>query len=254
MSEPMDPLPPGLEALFEAERPGQHVAPERAERIWKELETAYRSLPPLPAPHAPKLPSSLPKASLAHALAAKQLWAIGAGLLGVGLAAGTVIGRKLTPPATITPPISRPEVKAPEPVVPPPVPAPVVAPVPRGERESPHHRPAPPARVEAPAEPSAPQVVPPRADSDLGAEQALLEIARTALERGKPADGLAALDRHLREFPRGRLAEEREALRVQALAAAGDRDGALKAAESFNRSYPQSLLGPAVREALRQTH
>jgi hypothetical protein len=87
-------------------------------------------------------------------------------------------------------------------------------------------------------------------DHELAAERALLEVARTALARGQPAEALAALAGHAKRFPKGRLAEERESLTVQALAAAGRPGEARERAERFRRRSPNSILLPAVESAL----
>lgn len=87
------------------------------------------------------------------------------------------------------------------------------------------------------------------ATSDLTAERSLLDVARTALGRGDFANALASVDAHQKRFPKGALAEEREALAVQALAGAGRRDEARLRAERFARSFPGSILLPAVETA-----
>jgi len=75
------------------------------------------------------------------------------------------------------------------------------------------------------------------ADDALDAEFALLAEAHTALAR------------HARRFPRGRLAPEREALRVECLAARGERAAAETARTAFHRRFPGSVLGAAVDRA-----
>jgi outer membrane protein assembly factor BamD (BamD/ComL family) len=88
-------------------------------------------------------------------------------------------------------------------------------------------------------------------DHGLAAERKLVEMARTALTRGETDGALAALGRHVRQFPRGRLAEERESLYVQALAASGDSVQARARGKRFYRQYPHSLFAPVVEQALR---
>jgi hypothetical protein len=89
----------------------------------------------------------------------------------------------------------------------------------------------------------------PRPGSDLEAERALLDVARTALGRGEGAHSLGACDEHARRFPRGALGEEREAIAVQALVLE-HREGEAKArAERFRKTHPRSILLPAVRAA-----
>jgi hypothetical protein len=85
--------------------------------------------------------------------------------------------------------------------------------------------------------------------SDLTAERSLLDVARTALGRGDFANALVSADAHQKRFPKGALAEEREALAVQALAGAGRRDEARARAERFAKSFPGSILLPAVEAA-----
>ena len=84
----------------------------------------------------------------------------------------------------------------------------------------------------------------------LEAERAMLDVARTALGRGDGAHALTACDDHARRFPRGVLAEEREAIAVQALLLAHRSDDAQARAERFQKSYPRSIFLPAVLAAV----
>jgi hypothetical protein len=115
--------------------------------------------------------------------------------------------------------------------------------------------PAPPAAGHAPAAAARAARVPEGAvderDRDLAAERALIEQARTALARGRGDVALAALDRHARAYPRGALEEERESLRVEALAGDGRSDQARAAGARFHRRFPRSIFAPVVDEALR---
>jgi hypothetical protein len=86
-------------------------------------------------------------------------------------------------------------------------------------------------------------------DPALARERALIEQARMAIARGSAADALAALDSHAREFPSGRMTEEREALAVHALAAAGRTDEARTRAQSFRRRWPSSVFMRLVDRA-----
>ncbi len=68
--------------------------------------------------------------------------------------------------------------------------------------------------------------------------------------RGDNDGAFAAIDEHSARFPQGALAEEREALRIQALVAA-DRDPEARVALGiFLRTYPRSLAGPALGAAV----
>src|SRR5258705_5468769 len=80
-----------------------------------------------------------------------------------------------------------------------------------------------PTREEA-ASPAEPHRAPPPAEplhasnaSTYALELGLLEPARSNIARGDFNGALAAIARHQRDYPRGQLAEEREALRVRAL-------------------------------------
>jgi hypothetical protein len=81
-------------------------------------------------------------------------------------------------------------------------------------------------------------------------ELALLQPARVALHRGDFAAALRAVADHARRFPRGKLVEEREALRVFALIGAQRRDDAERVANSFRRNFPHSMLLARMNAAL----
>ena len=79
----------------------------------------------------------------------------------------------------------------------------------------------------------------PASSSHAGAARAelrLLRQARAAIAREDHAAALPFLAEHVRRFNNGRLAEEREALRVKALAGAGRLDEAQLAAAAFPRA------------------
>jgi hypothetical protein len=115
---------------------------------------------------------------------------------------------------------------------------------------------APPMRAPAvpetqPALPPAKPLIAPKPIADtLAAEQALLERARGALKIEDPATALALLREHGESFPRGRLVEEREALRVLALYKAESVDAA-GAAQRFRARFPRSIFLPAIDNASR---
>jgi hypothetical protein len=97
---------------------------------------------------------------------------------------------------------------------------------------------------------STPSASGPLGDRGLAAERARLEEARGALRRGEPSAALSALASHAREFPAGRLAEERESVWVVALARAGRRDEAVRRADAFRARWPSSIYGASVDAAL----
>lgn len=78
------------------------------------------------------------------------------------------------------------------------------------------------------------------------AELRLLRRARTAVIREDFAAALAPIAEHARRFQDGRLAEEREALRVKTLAGLGRTAEAERAATEFKTRFPRSVLSPAV--------
>jgi len=83
------------------------------------------------------------------------------------------------------------------------------------------------------------------------AELRLLRRAEAAYVRGDQPATLALLSEHAQRFPDGRLAEERDALRVQALAESGRPEAARRAAAAFAARYPRSVLLPQMEKAAR---
>jgi len=101
---------------------------------------------------------------------------------------------------------------------------------------------------EAPAvAPPAERPVPPTSHADATRlELRLLRQARAAVAREDYGTALGRIAEHARRFKDGRLAEEREALRVKALAGLGRTDEARRAAAAFKVRFPRSVLLPAV--------
>jgi hypothetical protein len=118
---------------------------------------------------------------------------------------------------------------------------------------------AEPGFVPAPSRPAhatgAPAVVggrgrAPRASS-FAAEAVLLDEARQALVAEAANRALARLDEHRARFPHGALAEEREAMRVEALVLAGRYAEARGRAAAFRARSPSSLFAATVDTALK---
>jgi hypothetical protein len=83
-------------------------------------------------------------------------------------------------------------------------------------------------------------------------ELRLLQPAQQAVARQDYGSALAAIAEHRRRFPSGKLAEEREALRVKALLGLG-RDGEAKSAGgAFRERFPQSALRGRLDEMLER--
>lgn len=110
----------------------------------------------------------------------------------------------------------------------------------------------PPVTTGAPAASPSPviQTANPGRDDTLAKERAMLDVARSALSLGEAARALDVVERHAREFPRGKMSEEREALGVQSLVKLGRRDAAAIRGAAFRRQYPSSVLAPVIEAAL----
>jgi hypothetical protein len=79
-------------------------------------------------------------------------------------------------------------------------------------------------------------------------ELRLLRQARAAVAREDYAAALPPIAEHARRFKGGRLAEEREALRVKALVGVGRIDEAQRAAADFRLRFARSVLLSVVSE------
>lgn len=77
-------------------------------------------------------------------------------------------------------------------------------------------------------------------------ELRLLREARAAVARRDFEAALVPIAEHARRFRNGRLAEEREALRVKALSGLGRTEEARHAADAFEARFPRSVLLPSV--------
>jgi len=93
----------------------------------------------------------------------------------------------------------------------------------------------------------------PKPRESYAAELRLLQRAHAAYESGSFARTLALLSEHARRFPKGRLAEERDALRARSLLRAGRTAEARRAVETFGTHFPRSVLLPRLEEMLRAT-
>jgi hypothetical protein len=93
-------------------------------------------------------------------------------------------------------------------------------------------------------------IAPPASSASLAAERALLDAARAALSQGDAQGALASTEAHARRFARPQLAEEREALAIQALVSGGRYDDARARADRFRAGWPNSLVLPAVEASL----
>jgi hypothetical protein len=186
--------------------------------------------PEAAAPVVPSHPTHL------LALASKPVWIIAAAFA-AGTATGAGIHAALQQPRERIVYVERP----PAPVSHPPPDATIA---PEGSSRLPIDM------APAPARSSGPEKNPANLGSDLGVEQALLDSARTAMAQGRSADALAPLERHARRYPKGLLAEEREALAINVLVTLGRYDDARERGARFLRRYPRSLLRASVEAAV----
>lgn len=88
------------------------------------------------------------------------------------------------------------------------------------------------------------------ATPSIAREIALIDRARTSIAKGAPKSALATLDEYDVACPGGTLSLEASVLRIEALAAAGDHDGAAGRARSFLERHPRSTYDARVRAHL----
>jgi len=85
----------------------------------------------------------------------------------------------------------------------------------------------------------------------LDAERAILDEARVALGQGDGALALQRVDAHATRYPRGFLAEEREAMAIQGLLLVSRYDDARRRELLFEQTYPHSMMLQAVRASIQ---
>ncbi len=86
--------------------------------------------------------------------------------------------------------------------------------------------------------------------STSAAELVLLDQARSAIDAGDPARGLALLDTYASRFPHGVMAPEASVLRIEALVNAGNPSAAKREGEAFLRANPTSPYAARVGSLL----
>lgn len=80
-------------------------------------------------------------------------------------------------------------------------------------------------------------------------EASLLRAAHASLAKNDGNGAMSSLDEHARRFPRGALAEEREAAKVMALCAQGRASEARASASAFVSANPRSPFAAQVRRS-----
>lgn len=255
MNPDVDPLAPDVEKLIAAERRRTPWPADMRARLLMRLQASAASLSSAAGVAAASDGTSASRI-LAHPVRlALVTFVLGAGM-GAGLHALLAPTEKGTSPATQTSsgavPSPRPSLPAVDAQASPP-PAQVAAPsrpevVPVAVRPTRRTSEAPPLRPVASREPAPARQ--PTEDLDIEREQQLLEPARLALRRRDGQAALAAVEEHGTNYPEGYLAEEREALRVQALVTTGDQVLARERAAAFRQSYPASIYLATVEHAV----
>ncbi|HTA19406.1 MAG TPA: hypothetical protein VK989_08945 [Polyangia bacterium] len=216
--------------LLRAGRPA--LAARERDEVWLGLAAQ------LAAPVAPSGQGAPAKAVAKIAAGAKAAAVVKGAIVVAALGGGAVVGYRTSTrgdhaPAPLVAPA--PSVVSPPPappLEPPAPPSPVIAP-----REQ---RPRPTTLV---ADTSAHRP----AASRLAAEGRVVLDARQALRDGQPDEALRGLEAARAEFGEGALAQEREALTIEALARAGRRDEARARAVAFLHAHPESPHAAAVR-------
>jgi TolA-binding protein len=79
-------------------------------------------------------------------------------------------------------------------------------------------------------------------DASLREEERLLDVARNAIVAGDFQAAVDATLQHAKTFPHGSLAEERDALRIRALAKLGRKEEARSALDRLRSQHPHSFL------------
>lgn len=156
-------------------------------------------------------------------------WAIAAGLLGfasAAMGAATYAIRAHWGPPPVVAPVALTPAKAAIPALPHGATAVVPSPSDASDKSNPVQRPS---------------------KAVASDELRLLRQARAAVASKDFADALSPLAEHARRFKDGRMTEEREALRVKALAGLGRTDEARRAAVLFEARFPRSVLLPTVK-------
>lgn len=170
-------------------------------------------------------------------LRALPRWLTLVGAIAVVALVAWFVRRPVTAPA---PAVARPPVTAPAPVA---APAPVTAPAPA---PTPVVAPAP---IAASAPAAAPRTRPQLPADTFAEELRLVTAAQRALAQSQLDLADRSLREHARRFPRGQLAEERDATRALVTCSRGDRDASAREAARFLAAHPRSPQAPRVRRA-----
>jgi hypothetical protein len=254
MEDPMNDLGPEAAALVAAARRGDDPTPEDHARVRAALAgrlAAAAIVTGTVAASRSAAAGMAPAAPLAAAKLASILVVAGAvGAVGIVESSHrpahvAVVASRGAPVASAV--AARSAVRAPVPELPPAAPGSSSAdPV---TLEHPEPSPALPVRS-VPARPMHDRPAVP--GGELEGELPVIAKARIALASGDAAAALRSLDLLAQRLPRGGLAQEREALAVQALCDLGDVERARERATRFLGAFPDSPYAAAVRSTCRE--
>jgi hypothetical protein len=101
---------------------------------------------------------------------------------------------------------------------------------------------AKPAAVPSPSSQAIAPAAGPSAAPALGAELAIIDRARHAIQAHDAASANAALDEYAKKFPKGALREEAQVARVETAMIDGDDATAIARADEFLRDHPNSVF------------
>lgn len=163
------------------------------------------------------------------------------GITGVGAigAVGVWAGVNLTEPAHVPAPKVAPN-PAPRALVVEPKPAPETPPV----------EVVTPDAIEPPSKDAPAPRTPNTVSDPLSLELSAIESARAALARRDYARALRSLDEHRKRFPNARLMAEATVLRIEALAASGEKQAAARIGKAFLARDPNGPYARRVRSLL----
>jgi len=236
------------------EDPGDHEELERAalSRVRQRLAVSLTSHPMLEA--TTEGADSVPRALLATHPHSRWRWGARSGAL-AALAVGTALGASghAIVSFVVERPAPAPTARVSQGSAPTPRAAvaaktsPIAAPT--ATEPDPTPLSAPSAAAQRPR-PRTSAVAAPAVGAGFDPELRELEIARRAIATS-PSQALAALQLHGQRYPRSVLSQEREALTVKALVAAGRHAEARALATAFSQRHPESMLLDSVQNAIR---
>ncbi len=194
--------------------------------------------------------SMAPKAATLGATVLGKWAIVGAGVVALATAGTAVYAVRSSSPSSPVTVTGRPPVA---------VQLPLLASVPQvppsaTAADAPLSAPAPPPPSVAKTPPAAPPALDPPRALGLGQEVAALDRARDALAAGNAAGALRQVDEYEGQFPRGALAQEATALRIEALLQQGNRDAAVRLADRFLASNPKSPHAARIRLLVQRAY